>query len=107
MMTATEGMYLSSKKAQLNEKGLDCDIAHGRAGGQCPLSGLKYPLMPQARSLLLFTVFGLYCLSHIADISSLKRRVIVLSFSTLDILVIRHHFVEIPFQSDWSVTLGS
>jgi hypothetical protein len=25
-------------------------------------------------------------------------------FSTLDILVIRHHFVEISFQSDWSVT---
>jgi hypothetical protein len=47
----------------------------------------------------------LYCLSHIADISSLQRCVIVLSFLTLDILVIRHHFVEISFQSDWSVTV--
>jgi hypothetical protein len=44
------------------------------------MSGLRYPVMPQARSLLLFTVFGLYCLSHIADISSLQRCIIVLSF---------------------------
>jgi hypothetical protein len=44
------------------------------------ISGLRYPVMPQARSLLLFTVFGLYCLSHIVDISSLQRCVIVLSF---------------------------
>jgi hypothetical protein len=39
----------------------------------------RYPVIPQARSLLLFTVFGLYCLSHVADISSLRRRVIILS----------------------------
>jgi hypothetical protein len=39
------------------------------------------------------------------SISSLRRHIIILSFSTLDILVIRHHFVEIPFQSDWSITV--
>jgi hypothetical protein len=35
------------------------------------LSRLRYPIIPQAYSLLLFTIFDLYCLSHIIDIFSL------------------------------------
>jgi hypothetical protein len=42
--------------------------------------------MPQARYLLLFTVFGLYCLSHIADISSLQRRVIIVSVDDMKLV---------------------
>jgi hypothetical protein len=44
------------------------------------VSGLRYPVMPQARYLLLFTVFGLYCLSYIVDISFLQRCIIILFF---------------------------